>query len=298
MPDAKQPRDRGASVRARLLALARQRGQAFDLLLTRYVMERLLHRLSLSDHRERFVLKGAMLVTTWFNDPHRPTRDIDLLGYCDPTPDTLLATFRDVLAIVVDDGIEFDLHELRTQPIREDTDYGGLRLRTTARLAGARIAVVIDVGFGDAIEPGAEIIDLPVLLDLPPPRMRAYARETVIAEKYQAMVALGLANSRMKDFYDVWALSRTHTFDPDRLSLAMAATFQRRRTAVPHDEAPTALTPAFSADAAKRTQWTAFTRDLAITVPDFSVVVEDLAAFLMPHSLRAALRSSATGDDA
>lgn len=286
MPDAKKPRDVGASVRARLLNLARQKGQALDLLLTRYAIERLLHRLSVSPYRDRFVLKGAMLLTTWFDDPHRPTRDVDLLGYGDPAPEPMLATFREICSIALDDGVEFDVEGLRVELIREELDYGGLRLRTTAQLSGARIAVVIDIGFGDAIEPGLEEVELPVLLDLPQPRLRAYARETVVAEKFQAMVALGLANSRMKDFYDVWVLSRAYEFDEDRLARAVAATFERRDTALPI-EAPEALKATFANDPTKRRQWQAFVRDLGIEVPGLDEVVAELAAFLLPHARRA-----------
>jgi predicted nucleotidyltransferase component of viral defense system len=185
MPE--KPRNVGASVRQRLLNLARARGQPLELLLTRYALERLLHRLSLSPHRNRFVLKGALLLTTWFDEPHRATRDLDLLGFGDPSDDALLAVFREVMAITVDDGVSFDTARLQIQPIREDAEYGGSRLRTTAALAGARIPIVVDVGFGDAIEPGARDIDLPVLLEMPSPHLRAYPPETVIAEKLHAM---------------------------------------------------------------------------------------------------------------
>jgi predicted nucleotidyltransferase component of viral defense system len=230
---SKQPRDIGASVRARLLTLAQQKGQGFQLLLTRYVIERLLYRLSVSPHRARFVLKGAMLMATWFNDPHRATRDVDFLGYGDPAPEPMLAVFREVMAIKAEDGIAFDLTALRVDLMREELEYGGLRLRTIAIIASARINVTIDIGFGDAVEPGVETIELPVLLDMPAPHLRAYARETVVAEKFQAMVALGLTNTRMKDFYDVWVLSRHHEFDLERLSRAIAATFERRETPIP-----------------------------------------------------------------
>jgi predicted nucleotidyltransferase component of viral defense system len=290
MAEPKNPRDIGTSVRARLLTLARQKGQAFDLLLTRYANERLLHRLSLSPHRSRFVLKGAMLMTTWFDDPHRPTRDVDFLGYGDSAPDAMLVTFREICAIEVNDGMVFDIDALRVELIREEIEYGGLRLRTTGTLAGARITVTIDIGFGDAIEPGLDEVNLPVLLDLPQPRLRVYARETVIAEKFQAMVMLGLANSRMKDFYDVWILSRSYEFDDDRLPRAIAATFEQRGTAIPL-EAPVALTQAFAFDSSKQRQWAAFVRDLAIGIPALETVVTDLAAFLMPNAQRARERS-------
>jgi hypothetical protein len=175
------PRNVGASVRQRLLNLAHARGQSMDLLLTRYALERLLHRLSLSPHRERFVLKGAMLLTTWFDEPHRATRDVDLLGFGDPAHEALLGTFREVMAIEAGDGVVFDLKGLGIEAIREDIEYGGSRLRTTAALAGARIPVTVDIGFGDAVEPGVENIDLPVLLDMPSPHLRAYPPETVAA---------------------------------------------------------------------------------------------------------------------
>lgn len=288
---AKQPRDIGASVRARLLTLAREKGQSFDLVLTRYATERLLYRLSTTPHRDRFVLKGAMLITTWFDDPHRPTRDLDFLGYGDSAPEPMLAVFREICAIDENDGIIFNVDALRVELIREELEYGGLRLRTTALLAGARITVVIDIGFGDAIEPGVEEINLPVLLDLPAPRLRAYARETVVAEKFQAMVMLGLANTRMKDFYDIWMLSRNYDFDGERLSRAIAATFERRATAIPGD-LPDALTTAFSTDATKQRQWEAFARDLAAEVPSLEVIVVDLAGFLMPHARQALRRTS------
>jgi predicted nucleotidyltransferase component of viral defense system len=272
MPD--RPRHTGASVRQRLLNLVRTRGQPMELLLTRYALERLLHRLSLSPHRERFVLKGAMLVATWFDEPHRATRDVDLLGFGDPAPDVLLAYFRNVMAIELDDGVSFDGNGLRIEAIREELEYGGSRLRTTARLAGARIPITVDIGFGDAVEPGVEDIDLPVLLDMPSPHLRAYPPETVIAEKFHAMVALGRANSRMKDYYDVWMLTSTFELDPMRLRQAVAA-FARRKTAIPV-MVPDGLSEAFASDPGKQRQWAAFAQNLSGSVPDLAVVVGGL----------------------
>jgi predicted nucleotidyltransferase component of viral defense system len=253
----KEIRNIGASVRARLQNLSRETGQSFELILTRYALERLLYRLSTSAFSEQFVLKGAMLLTSWFEHPHRATRDLDLLGFGEPNPDAMIAAFREILAVNVADGVEFDLGALRVDRIREELEYGGLRLRTTASISGARIAVTVDVGFGDALEPGAEVIDYPSLLHLPTPRLRAYARETVIAEKFQAMVTLGRANSRMKDFYDVWLLSQSFPFDDDRLARAIAATSERRGTAIPV-ELPDALGQGFAEDEQKQRQWSAF----------------------------------------
>lgn len=257
-----------------------------ELLLTRYALERLLHRLSLSPHRDRFVLKGAMLLATWFDEPHRATRDVDLLGFGDPAHEALLGTFREVMAIEADDGVSFDLKGLRIEAIREEVEYGGSRLRTTAALSGARIPITVDIGFGDAVEPGVEDIDLPVLLDMPSPHLRAYPPETVIAEKVHAMVILGTANSRMKDYYDVWMLTGAFELEPARLRRAIAATFARRNTAIP-TEVPDGLRDSFAADAGKQRQWDAFARNLSGPVPAFGLVVGDLrqrlTAFLAPN---------------
>lgn len=284
---ADKPRNVGASIRARLQNLAAQKGQLFDILLTRYALERFLYRLSRSQFSGQFVLKGAMLMTTWFDEPHRPTRDLDLLGFGDSGADPMLAVFRSILATPVDDdGIAFDIAGLRVEQIREELAYGGLRMRTTATLAGARINVVIDIGFGDAVEPGLEEIDLPVLLDLPAPHLRAYPRETVIAEKFQAMVLLGRANSRMKDFYDIWVLSKSYSFEDDRLPRAIAATFARRKTAIP-ERTPDALTADFAADPIKQQQWNAFARNLSGAHAPLGQVLLELDAFLMPAATRA-----------
>jgi predicted nucleotidyltransferase component of viral defense system len=284
MPD--RLRNIGASVRQRLLNLAQARGQPMELLLTRYALERLLHRLSLSPHREQFVLKGAMLLATWFDEPYRATRDVDLLGFGDAAADTLLGTFRDIMAIRVDDGVRFDLKGLKIEAIREKVEYGGSRLRTSAALAGAQIPIIVDIGFGDAVEPGIEDIDLPVLLDMPSPHLRAYPPETVIAEKLHAMVTLGRANSRMKDYYDVWMLLNTFESQPERLQRAIAATFARRGTAIPA-VVPDGLSEGFAADPTKQRQWTAFARDLSGPIPGLALIVADLrmrlTGFLSPN---------------
>lgn len=277
MPD--RTRNIGASVRQRLLNLARTRGQPLELLLTRYALERLLYRLSLSGHRERFVLKGAMLLATWFDETQRATRDVDLLGFGDPTEEALLATFREIMTVEVDDGVNFDIDNLHAEAIREAVEYGGSRLRTTAALAGARIPITVDIGFGDAVEPGIENIDLPVLLDMPSPHLRAYPLETVIAEKFHAMVVLGRANSRMKDYYDVWMLLSSFTVEPQRLRQAIAATFARRNTEIPAS-VPDGLSDEFAADVSKQRQWDAFAGNLSGRVPEIGRVVRELRARL------------------
>ena len=256
----KVPKDVGASVRARLLRLARDRGEDFQLVLTRYANERLLYRLASSPHASRFVLKGAALFTLWTGKAHRATRDLDLLGFGDPSEAHIRGVFADVLAVDAgDDGVQFDTGSLEVGPIREEQEYGGVRVLVIARIAAAKVRLQVDVGFGDAITPEAAIVEFPALLDFPAPRLRAYPRETVVAEKLEAMVQLGLANSRMKDFYDVVILSRMFEFDGDLLVRAIRATFERRRTPLPAG-LPVALTPEFTEDAMKRTQWSGFVR--------------------------------------
>jgi hypothetical protein len=252
--------------------------------LTRYALERLLYRLSVSPHRDAFVLKGALLFTLWTGAPHRATRDLDLLGSGEPASARLEQVFRDLCALAVEpDGVAFDARSVRAAHIREDQEYEGVRVLLEARLGAARTGLQVDVGFGDAITPGPVDVAFPTLLDLPAPALRAYPRETVVAEKFQAMVALGIANSRMKDFYDVWALARSFDFDGPALAAAIEATFARRRTPPPGDP-PLALTPVFHDDAAKRTQWTAFLRRTGADVggASFADVAIALHAFVLP----------------
>jgi predicted nucleotidyltransferase component of viral defense system len=284
MPEPK--RNMGASVRARLLNLAKQRGQPFDLLLTRYALERLLYRLSTTEYRERFVLKGAMLMTTWFDTKFRPTRDVDFLGIGDPEPQKVLAIFREICGVAQDDGVSFDTDAIKVERNREELEYGGLRLRTQAIIDGARVPVLIDIGFGDAVVPGLDEIDYPVLLDAPAPKLRGYRHETVIAEKFEAIVKLGQPNSRIKDFYDIWMLSRQYEFKGDALARAIAATFTRRKTAIPI-ERPYGLTKAFAGDPAKQQLWKSFASTIGTELPPLAEVIEQIAAFLMPRAAEA-----------
>jgi predicted nucleotidyltransferase component of viral defense system len=276
----------GASVRARLLNLSKQRNEPFELLLTQYALERLLYRLSISQYKEKFVLKGAMLLRHWLDDPHRPTRDLDLLGFGASDPELTLSFFKEICSIKGEDGVTFDTDSLVVDTVRDESGYNGLRLKCNATIDGARVRIVIDIGYGDATEPGLTEIELLPLLDQPAPKLRAYPPETVIAEKFQAMVHLGLANSRLKDFYDIWVLARTHEFKGDRLARAISATFARRKTAIPADR-PDALTEAFARDPTKVQQWTAFVQDVAIDPGALTDVIETLADFLMPHAKKA-----------
>lgn len=261
---------------ARLLRLARAQGDDFQLLLTRYANERLLFRLASSPHAERFVLKGAALFTLWTGKPHRATRDLDLLGFGDPGVTHVREVFSEVIALgVPDDGVRFDLGSLAAGLIREEQRYGGVRIELVARVANARVRLQVDIGFGDAITPEPSIVEFPPLLDFPAPRLRAYPRETVVAEKIEAMVQLGLANSRMKDFYDVAVLARDFDFDGALLTRAIRATFERRKTPLP-TMTPVALTEAFAEDPAKKTQWSGFVRKAGVR--DAGNLAETIAA--------------------
>lgn len=279
----KPPKNVGASVRARLLNLSKERNEPFDLLLTQYALERLLYRLSISKYKDKFVLKGAMLLRHWLDDPHRPTRDLDLLGFGESDPQTTLGYFKAIGFIRAYDGVTFDTGTLEVDAVRDDSGYSGLRLKCYATIDGARVRIIVDIGYGDATEPGLNEIELLPLLDQPAPKLRAYSPETVIAEKFQAMVHLGFANTRLKDFYDIWVLSRTYEFKDDRLARAICATFDRRKTQIPSDR-PDALSDTFASDPTKIQQWTAFIQDVAIDPGPLNGVIATLATFLMPHA--------------
>lgn len=261
----KKPANIAASVNARLKRLARERGDDVQLVLTRYANERLLYRLAQSPHANNFILKGAALFTVWTGRPHRATRDVDLLGFGDASEARLLEVFADVLALdVPDDGVIFDLPSMTATTIREEQSYGGIRIVFAAHVASARLQLQVDIGFGDAITPQSAVVDFPTLLEFPAPRLRAYPRETVVAEKLEAMVQLSIDNSRMKDFYDVAVLSRDFDFDGTLLCQAIRATFERRGTPIP-TTTPIALTSAFAEDQTKLKQWSGFVKRAGVT---------------------------------
>lgn len=230
----RSPKNLSASVRQRLTNLARARGEAFQTLLTRYALERLLYRLSQSEDADRFLLKGALLFLLWSDTPHRATRDIDLLGSGSLAVEALAALFRSLCELdVAEDGLLYLAETVQAGAIREDNLYGGVRVTLTAVLENARIPVQVDIGFGDAITPEPVAIAFPTLLDFPAPRLRAYQRETVIAEKLEALVTLEMGNSRLKDFYDLFVLGQEFSFEGARLGEAIRATFARRGTPLP-----------------------------------------------------------------
>ena len=278
-------RNVGHAAFQRLLSYARTQGEDFNLLLFRYGIERLLYRLSISAHADNFVLNGAILFLVWKGQNYRVTKDVDLLGSGPADAEQLAGIFGDLCKAKTEDsdGIKFISDTVKAVPIREEQTYGGIRVTLTGILHQARIPLQIDIGFGDAITPEPEQIEFPTLLDGPRPRLLAYPRYTMAAEKYETMVRLGMANSRMKDFYDVWLMSRLFEFNGPTLRDAIRNTFKRRSTPLPSG-VPMAFTSEFWKDAQKQTQWQAFVRkskpeDVS---EDFGSVVRDVAAFLMP----------------
>ncbi|QYZ67788.1 MAG: nucleotidyl transferase AbiEii/AbiGii toxin family protein [Gammaproteobacteria bacterium (ex Lamellibrachia satsuma)] len=281
----KRGRNTAASVRDRLLELARQRGEEFQLILTRYGLERLLYRLSQSEYRNRFILKGAMLFTLWDDQMHRPTRDVDFLGFGDSGEAALREIFRNLCNLPVeDDGLVFLADSVGVESILDAAEYGGTRVVLLGELAGARIPIQADIGFGDAVTPEPEEVEYPTLLGYPMPRLWVYPRETVVAEKYQALVNLGMANSRMKDFYDLWIMAHQFEFDGLILSEAICNTFVRRQTPLPK-QTPSGLNSTFYDDKQKNLQWNAFlSKGMLLstsTPPSIEEVCHLLETFLM-----------------
>ncbi len=289
----RRPKNLTVSINQRLLNLARERHEEFQFLLTRYALERLLYRLGSSRYVDQFVVKGALLFSLWQGSPHRATRDLDLLGYGSPDVERLRDIFRGLCHLSVeDDGLTYVEDTVYGEPIREDQEYGGIRIHLLAMLGKARIPLQIDIGFGDVVTPAPAESIFPTLLDLPAPQVRAYPRETVVAEKFEAIARLGMANTRMKDFYDLYILAQQFAFDGALLSKAMDATFTRRGTPLPSG-VPLALSSEFSEDETKQVQWKAFLRKgrlepVTLTLADVAAILRE---FLLPPAHPAASRA-------
>ena len=272
----------GHSVRTRLLAVANERGVQLEYVLLRYAFERFLYRLGRSAYANRFVLKGASAFAVWVGPFCRVTRDADLEAFGDVSAETLLAAFKDICAIgCPEDGVEFEPSSFVATEIKKEDAYPGVRITFLAYIGGARVNLQCDVGSGDSVYPSAELTEYPVLLNGEAPRVRVYPRYTVVAEKFQVMVARGLLNSRLKDYYDLWLLSERFDFDRNILQTAVERTFARRETVIPH-VLPDALTVAFSEHPMKRSQWRAFLRKTGVEFIELPVVIERLAEFLTP----------------
>ncbi len=277
--------DPSRSVAQRLLNFSKENGEEYNFVLVRYGMERLLYRLSQSERGRRFILKGAGLFLVWFGRNFRTTRDIDLLGEGLADPEVMVGDFRELCGLdtLETDGLVFLPESVRAERIREDQDYEGIRVRLRALLGKSRIELQVDVGFGDAVTPEPETVVFPTLLNGPAPRLLAYPPPTAVAEKFQAMVALDQANSRMKDFYDLCVLFRSFTLDSQVLAHAIRSTFARRATELPVSF-PTALTTSFSEDPIKKTQWNAFIGKCRPALPmgDLPSVVTELREHFQP----------------
>jgi len=281
-----QPTNIPASVKQRLLNLSRESGVEFNIILTKYALERLLYRISVSRLRDRFVLKGAMLFWVWRQSMHRTTRDADFLDLESTSLERLNLEFREICALnIEDDGVRFLPESVRAAEIRGHDTFKGVRINLTGMLGKANIPLQVDIGFGDACVPAAEFVDFPVLLDHPVPRLKASARETMIAEKFHAIVGLGMRNSRMKDYFDIYYLSLEFNFKGKELSQAFIATFGRQTTELPR-RAPVGLSLEFSSDSTKEIQWKSFLiqKNVSDFEPKFEQVVTAICKFLMPPS--------------
>lgn len=271
-----------ASVRARLLNIAKAQGVDFNQVLVRFALERILYRLTQSQHADRFLLKGALLFTLWYDMPHRATRDADLLGFGESDLTSVAETFRDIAVVAVEDGIAFDPASVTVEEIRKEAGYGGVRVIIAGELAKARCKTQIDVGFGDAVTPAPVDSVYPVLLDdLPAPRLRAYPTYTVVAEKLHAIALLGMTNSRLKDYFDLWVLLERETLNTDLLAQAIKATFERRGMSVP-DTMPIGLTDEFAHDSSRQSLWLAFLKKNELPSEPLPVIVERLRTVLAP----------------
>jgi hypothetical protein len=272
-----------ASVRQRLLNKTKQTKRPFVELLHYYAMERFLYRLSSSKHSDKFILKGALLFAVWDVPASRATMDIDLLGKVKNDLAGIAAVVREICSqSVEDDGIRFDPSTVTTDRIVVDADYKGVRAKFMGFLEKSRIPMQIDIGFGDPVLPGPVSLDYPTILDFPAPQLKGYRRENSIAEKFEAMCTRGIKNSRMKDFYDIWLLSRRFDFDGSDLSKAIESTFKSRHLKIPSD--PLALGTTFSDDKSRIAYWKGFLQKIKITSApqDLKTVVKVLKRFLGP----------------
>lgn len=276
-----------ASVRARLLNVAKAQGVDFNQVLVRFALERILYRLSQSEHADRFLLKGALLFALWYDMPHRATRDADLLGFGASDLESVAQTFRDIASVSVDDGIVFDPASVVAEEIRKDAGYAGARILISGELAKARCKTQVDIGFGDAVTPGPIDATYPVLLDdLPAPHLRTYPVYTVVAEKLHAIALLGMTNSRVKDYFDLSVLLEREALDADLLARAIKATFERRGMAVP-TELPVALSDEFAHDTSRQALWQAFVKKNELDPEPLEAIVERLRSGLEPALIRA-----------
>ena len=278
---AKVSKNLAASIRERLLNLSREQGRIFEVVLVTYGLQRMIYRLAISEFRNQFILKGGMLVTLWIAGQSRTTRDADFLGHGDASEDHLKSVFAKLLSLEADDGLVFDTDGLTAETIKDQQEYGGIRLKTTAYLDKTRIPITVDIGFGDAMTEANYTVDYPSLLNMPTASVRAYSPATVVAEKFQAIVRLGLPNSRMKDYYDLWAIHNVQLIEPEELDAAIRATFDRRGTPIPQ-AVPVGLSDEFIGDDRKAQQWMAYRASLDLEELSLEKVVEIIWSYVGP----------------
>jgi hypothetical protein len=280
---AKSVKNIPASVHQRLLNKAKETSRPFNELLQYFGIERFIYRLSKSPHADKFILKGALMFSAWCGPASRPTMDIDLLGKINNRVEVITAAIKDACLMDVEaDGISFNAETVEAVRITEDAEYEGVRVRVHGSLGNARVSIQIDIGFGDVIVPSPSTVSYPAILDFPAPELKGYTMESTIAEKFQAMVKLGVLNSRMKDFYDIWILSRTFDFKGEILAEAIEKTFANRNT--PVNLNTTIFDPSFGKDGDKNVQWQGFIRkSKLINAPEsFEEVIAVVKLFLEP----------------
>lgn len=276
-------KDLSASVHRRLLNKSREEGRPFNELLQYYAMERFLYRLSKSPYSRKFILKGALMLTVWNVPVSRPTSDVDFLASIENNVDTVVSVVKEICTQKVEsDGITLDADSVTGEVIAEVAEYQGVRVRIRGNLGPAKVNVQLDIGFGDRVVPSPVSFAYPVLLDMPVPRLRGYSRESLIAEKLESIARFGMLNSRMKDFFDIWLLSRQYDFNGEVLHTAIDVTFTNRGSKASPEFM--AFLDAFSKDAVKSAQWRAFCRKNRLDfVPlELEEVVESIAKFVGP----------------
>lgn len=271
-----------SSIQARLLNYSRVNKREYGQVLTKFALERLLYRLSQSKHSENFLLKGALLFDLWFDVPLRSTRDIDLLGFGLAELPHVVGVFEDLCRLEVADGMDYKTESIQADEIRKQANYAGIRVSLLALLGNSRISIQVDIGYGDAITPVPEEALYPVLLDdLPAPKLRVYPMYTVVAEKFETLVSLGIANTRMKDYFDLWVLHQQGKFDNELLRTAIAETFLRRGKPLPKG-VPVGLSDEFSSDVQKQRQWLVFLKKNQMAQLDLGELIDGLREWLMP----------------
>jgi len=279
-------KDISASIRAKLKNIAKQEETDFNTALTRYGMERLLYRIGQSKYANQYLLKGALLFNLWYDMPHRPTMDIDLLGFGNNELDFLVNIFKDICSITADDGIIFDAESVSAETIKKEAGYTGARIQLFAKLSKAKIRIQVDIGFGDVVTPSPVNSNYPVLIsDLPAPKVLTYPIYTVIAEKLHAIALLGMANSRLKDYLDLYVLLKAEKLNKKILLNAITSTFKQRGISLPKT-IPTGLISEYSQDSSRQAMWLSFIKKNELEFVSLPEVVVSLKNYLIPIILK------------